>query len=437
MTFNKCIFIFIIGTLIKSQVLATPSISLNDIILNMLNHNQEIRIKQKELSIANNQSSFVYADFLPSIDLILTNSSDKTDSNGSYSTGVAYDQKNATSSNDGFNFTITQHFQYLLGSFHLYQKNKRSYHLNELEYKLFLENKIINAINCYYDILRIEENLKILQTNYQSSKERYDKINKEYSIGAKTKLDRSVSKSIMNTDHIAVKIEQNRLNAQKRELAYIAGLKDNAFELTDSILINSELTFDKLQSKINKKNTTVKVSLQSKKINTKELHLILDEFLPSFTISYGWSDTSTESDTGFIKNNTSRGSSNSFQVSWRVFDGGKRIIKVKSARLAADVIQKKLDESIALTEKELQHTFDAYELEKSLQDIYKQNISLTKLNKKNAEDLYHFGQLSITDLRDIQVEHLKAKQLLNNSKFTTRRIECQLLKLSGELIELF
>ena len=263
----------------------------------------------------------------------------------------------------------------------------------------------------------------------------FNKLNNEYALGTSTQLELLMAQTNVNTDKAAIIEQETLIKNTKRNLAYVMGNHEKSdFAIEKSLIINDTLKYDTLYTKTLEKNNTIQSSLLSEEISKSELKLIIDSFLPSPFGSLSYSTSDSNSGSGFISQSSSDGLQASAGIQWNLFNGGKRLNTAKNYKLSKEIIQQETKKASDITLKELKNTYQNYQKLRQLISLRKENINTTTLRYEQSKKLYDLGQITLTDLRDMEIEHLQTQQIVVNTLFELRLSELLLYQISGELL---
>ena len=182
---------------------AQNQISLNQAILQALEHNRNIKIAKNSVIMTENLSSLGQAGLLPSLNASgmldygydnytrqQVGASNTTDIDGATST--------IYNASLNLNYTIFSGF----GNKYTYEKLKTNIELVDANSKVNIVNIILQVAANYYNVIRTEENYKALLESIEISKKRYELAQAQNSYSGGTKLSLLNVKVDLNNDSV-------------------------------------------------------------------------------------------------------------------------------------------------------------------------------------------------------------------------------------------
>tara|TARA_R100001143_G_C3361257_1_gene136217 strand:+ start:40225 stop:41553 length:1329 start_codon:yes stop_codon:yes gene_type:complete len=413
----------------KSQDLLT----LEDAISFGLENNYNVQIFKNLSEIAANNHSVGNAGFLPTITGTATSTERVEDSDfsaGGESRSTSGARNSSRNMALNFNWTLFDGFQ----MFRSYDRLGVLQDVGDEELRLEMELLIANITLGYYNIIRINEQLVILENNIDVTEERILIEETKVDLGSGSEYDLLQAQSDLNADRAAYIRENNSLTEAKIALnQLLSRAPDTNFIVTDDISINRGLSADELYQRIMMENTELSIARMEKEISSLEIKTIRGERFPEISLTSGYSFNRSENDGGFIRFNESTGFSVGISARVNIFDGfnlnrriDNAIIQSKNAEINYE-IQKLRLESDFLT------IFRAYQNSIELVDLEERNLENAEQTVDIALERFRLGSISSLELREAQRTFLQAENRLINAKFEAKIAEIELLQLSGDL----
>lgn len=421
---------FLFGqTTTKAQSLLT----LEEAISIGLENNYNVQIFRNLSEIAENNRTIGNAGFLPNVTATAT-STERVEDSDFIAGGESRSTVGARNSNRNaalnLNWTLFDGFQ----MFRSYDRLGVLQELGDEELQLEMELLTANITLGYYNIIRINEQLKILENNIEVTEERILIEETKVDLGSGSEYDLLQARSDLNADRAAYLRESNSLTEAKIALNQLLSRSpDSDFMVTDDIFIDRNLSEEVLYQKIMIENTQLSIARMEKEISRLEVSTIRGERFPEIALTSGYSFNRSENDGGFIRFNESTGFSVGLTARVNLFDGfnlnrriDNAIIQSKNAEINYE-IQKIRLESDFLT------IYRAYQNSIVLVDLEERNLENAEQTVDIALERFRLGSISSLELREAQRTFLQAENRLINAKFEAKVAETELLQLSGEL----
>lgn len=424
------IFFLVLGlNTVKAQDLLT----LEEAISIGLEKNYNVQLTKNLSDIAENNHSVGNAGFLPTLTGTATSTERVEDSDfsaGGESRSTLGARNSSRNMALNFNWTLFDGFQ----MFRNYDRLGVLQDVGDEDLRLEMELLTANITLGYYNIIRINEQLIILENNIDVTEERIQIEETKVDLGSGSEYDLLQAQSDLNADRAAFIRENNSLTEAKIVLNQLLSRSpDTNFSVTDDISINRSLSEDELYQRIMTENTELSIARMEKEISSLEIKTIRGERFPEISLTSGYSFNRSENDGGFIRFNESTGFSVGLTASVNIFDGfnlnrrvDNAIIQSKNAEINYE-IQKLRLESDFLT------IFRAYQNSIQLVDLEERNLDNAEQTVEIALERFRLGSISSLELREAQRTFLQAENRLINAKFEAKVAETELLQLSGDL----
>lgn len=428
-TCSLIIFLVLGQNTVKAQDLLT----LEEAISIGLENNYNVQLTKNLSDIAENNHSVGNAGFLPTLTGTATSTERVEDSDfsaGGESRSTLGARNSSRNMALNFNWTLFDGFQ----MFRNYDRLGVLQDVGDEDLRLEMELLTANITLGYYNIIRINEQLGILQNNIDVTEERILIEETKVDLGSGSEYDLLQAQSDLNADRAAFIRENNSLTEAKIVLNQLLSRSpDTNFNVTDDISINRSLSEDELYQRIMTENTELSIARMEKEISSLEIKTIRGERFPEISLTSGYSFNRSENDGGFIRFNESTGFSVGLTASVNIFDGfnlnrrvDNAIIQSKNAEINYE-IQKLRLESDFIT------IFRAYQNSIQLVDLEERNLDNAEQTVEIALERFRLGSISSLELREAQRTFLQAENRLINAKFEAKVAETELLQLSGDL----
>jgi outer membrane protein len=409
-----------------------------------LEHNFGIKIANNNLQVAKNNAGIYNSGYLPTA--ALNSGADYRNNNQKIiftdpQTGNDAERVGTDAVTKSYNVSLGLNYTIFdgLGRKYNYQQLKETYNLTKLQAKETIENTYLQLFTVYFQIARLSENALNLEEALTISKRRLKRAKYQYEYGQSTKLELLNAEVDINNDSILVINATQQLSNAKRGLNVILGIqKDVNYQVETVVSFNKLMNFAALQEKTIANNTTLKQNEKNIAISEFNIKINKANYLPSlnFSTSYGFNRTENENlvNPFGARLITSDGLNAGLNLSWSVFDGGATKTRVANAKIALENQQILLEQQKVTIQNSLKNTWENYRNQLFILKAQEKNVQTTQNNFDRTQEKYKLGQVTSLEFRQAQINLINSKTAGNNAKFDAKLIELQLLRLSGDIL---
>ncbi len=420
-----------------SKLFAQEILSIDDAVLIGLENNYGVLISRNVSEQAENNYSYGLYNFFPGLSLTTSRSEQVSDSEfiaGGEERSTSGARSSNTNAAINLDWTLFDGFR----MFAAYEALGKLRDMSDQELRLNMEVLVTNISLAYYNIIRINEQMKILENNVEVSLERIEIEETKVDLGSGSEYDLLQARTDLNADRAAYIRERNRLTEAKIYLnELLSRTPDTEFVVTDDILIRRDLNRDELYQKIITQNTELVIARMQKDLAGLEIRQIRGERYPEISLTSGYSFNRSENDGGFIRFNETTGFSIGVSARVSLFDGANISRRIQNARIN----QRNADLSVEMQKLRLEADFEAayraYRNAIELVDLEEENFQNAEQTLDIALERFRLGSISSLEFREAQRTFLQAENRLINTKYDAKVAETELLQLSGELALLF
>jgi outer membrane protein len=411
-----------------------PVLTLSDAVKGALAENYGIRLSLVEAESARRNASPGQAGFLPALSVDSSISSKKGDSASTFTSGSVEDVKGVRSNASSTTVVATQTLFRGLGGFASLRKLETFAHLSELEVRHTIEIKVSEVITSYVEVIRLQDEFDIAKETVKISEERLQRSRSRQEFGAATTLESLNAQVDWESDKGNLLEKEVQFYNAKRHLNFLMArdLHQN-FDVVSVVPLNHHLDLNQLRERAHKSSLSVKLLEGNKALTQADRDLLVSSLFPVIVLSGGYALSSSTSGSGWVSKSDANQWSATVGVSLPLFDGFKRFDALGQLELSEKALAIEKTHVHAVLERELAKDFALYKSYLSLHDLGKNNVKSAQLNFDRALDLFKLGQLTGTELREIQVSLLRAKNKASSYAFLAKLSETNLLRLSGQL----
>jgi outer membrane protein len=408
---------------------AQDLMTLDEAIMQALDHNYSLKITRNDQQIAENNVTI--APFLPTV----TGSGRQTQTDNNVSSSASDDSKSRT---NYYTAGVTMNWKLFdgLGMFTTYSRQKELLAMTSQQLKISVENLVMRVCSEYYNIIVQQSRLESALTSLSLSKARYDNAEEKYLLGVISGLDLQQAKIDLNADSSLVLSQQETVISAYIRMTNLLNVgHDISFNIRDSIVLAPEINIDSLREKTLKFNNQLILARQGEKLSQYDLQTVRALRYPTLNFSTGYNLTRYDYPWQASSYSQTKGLNWGFNMTWNIFTGLETNRKMANARLEAE------NSRLAYLDIENEILGELY----LLYNTYMNNITVTLFETESAEvartsleiamERYRLGSLSGLEFRDYQNNYLNAINRRLTALYQAKISEIGLRLLAGELNE--
>jgi len=428
----KKILIYILLSL-PSMALPQQQLTLKDAINTAIENNFDVQIARNESEISRLYNSFGMSGGLPAVNFTGTENNSVYNLKQKLNSGVEINKDDV--SNNSVNTGLTANM-YLFNGFKIIATKERLKMLQE-QSELLLNHEIQNTIAAvmmaYYDIIRQQNYLKIIQSTLDMSIEKLHIITEKQKAGMSHEADVLQALIDKNTAEQNLKSEQVVIEQAKINLLQLMGVKDfYTISINDTITTDPNILKENIFNYL-EKNPQYLSAAQQIRINEQVVKEVKAQRYPSIKINTGYNYIYNRSTAGFNLFTQNYGPALGATLQIPIFNGfvyktqqDVALLQVKNAELHKNQLMLSL-------KSDAEQTYLLYS--NMLQQLESQQN-----NFENAGKLMHIvmqkcnlNQSTILDMKAAQLSYENAGYMLINLQYATKTAEIELKRLTNQL----
>lgn len=434
----KTTIIIIFFITLPVLLLGADTLSLSKAIETGLAKNFQIRLARKSTEIADNNVHPGNAGMLPQINANAAwtyseNQIDMLISTGQQIMPITSDGSVSRSYNGSIalDWTLFDGMAMFINYSKFEELKKRS----QIELQIAIEEFLRDITLTYYNALRIQENINVINENLKLSRQRYNKAKSsiEYGSSESIALQALVDLNRDSTELLKTNLQYKSIT---KNLNYLMGVNQKI----DYVILEkkgeiSEIGgFSELREKTLNQNNSINKAILEGKITDLDKELIMSSYYPIISFSTGYSYSMQESESGFMLENEQKGFNASFNVRWNIFNGFKNKISADNAEIRSIINDISVSQIKARILTNLDNKYDELQELKIIFALQKRNISIAEENFNRIQTSYDYGNANSIELRTAQINLLQNKYSLNDVKFQIKSAQTEIKLLTGELL---
>lgn len=413
---------------------AQQQFTLRNAIDTALRNNFDIQISKNYVEIARMNNTYGVAGGLPNISANAGDNGSLSSINQKYNDGtpevnISNKGENALNAGvsagiilfNGFKVTATK------------ERLSRLQNLSEIQLNQQIQNTIADIMVTYYDIIRQENYLKIIQNSLDVSKQKLDIVNVRKSVGMTDAVEILQAQTDVNSAEQLLESQKLVIEQNKSDLLLlISAKKQMQFSVEDSIIIDKSLQLDSIVNYLNL-NTQYLSAEQQILIDEQIVKEVSSQRFPSIKLNAGYDYFQGNFNKGTMTMNQNYGPTAGINMQIPIFNGN--IYKTQRDVAKINVTNSKLEKESLLYSLTTQATKTYRSYTTTLQQIESQrkNFELTKQLVDVVLQQFHVSQATILDVKAAQTSFENAAYLLVNLLYSAKVAEIGLKQLTYSL----
>ncbi|MFZ4550047.1 MAG: TolC family protein, partial [Bacteroidales bacterium] len=287
--------------------MAQKQLTLKNAIDTALRNNFDIQIAENFVEIATRSNSYGFAGGLPSVNANAGDNASLTTLQQNMSDGsennISNKGENAINAGvsagmvlfNGFKVTATK------------ERLNRLQELSKIQLNQQVQNTIADIMVTYYDIIRQEKYLKIIQNSLDVSKQKLDILNVKNNVGMADAVEMLQAQTDVNSAEQLLTLQKMVIEQTKSDLLLLINAKKSLdFSVTDTIIIDKSLKLDSVVNYLSQ-NPQLLSAEQQILINEQIVKEVSSQRYPSVKVNAGYDFYHSNLNKGSIELNQNYG----------------------------------------------------------------------------------------------------------------------------------
>lgn len=412
-------------------------LSKEEAILRTLENNYGIKTSRNQVEIAENNKSILNSGYLPSLTGSAGANYSVDDIEAQLQGGDIRELEGAKTNRYNASLNLNYTLFDGLGRLYNYRQLKEQYNLSGLEARETIENTILQLFSVYYEVARLTENVEVLEETLEISRERVSRATYQFEYGQSNRLAVLNAEVDVNNDSINLMNTRQQLENTRRDLLVIirGEIPATEFSVDTAVAFIPKLQVETYLEEARQNNVSLLQAESSLSISDYALKISKSGYLPTvgLTGSYGWNSSNNPA-TSFVQSSTTIGYSTGLNLSWNLFDGGRRVTDVKNARIRLENEEFMKEQIILEVNRDIANALGDYNNKRYISEVQEKNVITNENNFERSREQFRLGQITSIEFRQAQINLLNARTSRNLAKYDAKLSELQLLQLTGQLL---
>ena len=418
-------FIILLSISTSAQV----PLTLPNAIDTALKNNYDIQIAKNNNQINTLNNSYGVAGGLPSLNGNAGANSSLTDLKQKTSSGINISKNNVNS--DSYNAGVTASLV-LFNGFKVVATKKQLSLLqrqSELELNLQIQTTLASIMENYYDILRQQSYLRIIQSSLDVSSGKLDIIKEQYKVGMANEADLLQAEIDLNIAGQNLKSQQLIIDQDKTSLLQLMAVKQfYPITISDSIIVDRTIREDTIISFL-ENNPQYLSAEQQIRIDEQIVREVRSQRYPSIKFNTGYNLTYNSSSAGFNLFTQNYGPTIGATMQVPIFNGTIYRTQQEVAKVNVNIARLQKESLLTSLKAEAIKTYQSYE--STLEQLDSQQKSYHDAERLVNIVLQRFRlrQATILDVKAAQESFENAGYLFVNLQYAAKTAEIELKRL--------
>lgn len=426
-------YLIIILILAIGSVHAQDSLTIEQAMDRVLEHNYGIRLMESNTEIAANNNNPGAAGYLPTLDATATQDFTINSARLEFINGDVNEANNAqnTALDIGarLNWTIFDGFK----MFATDKKLDELQTLSETSLRGEMEMKIYQTSVNFFTLLSLQSMQDVYEKAIALSKMRVDYLQNQYDAGAANKVQLIQARLDLTADSAAYIDNQQALTEVRTTLnGLLVYPVDQATTVKGDLTKTFDLVpWEELQQKFTEQNTTVlkaKRNIAIAELETKEAK---SRFYPQLSLYAAYNFGSSVNEVGFLASRRSFGPSFGVSAQWSILNHLSRATELKNSRIAEDQAQLSYQQDSLQGLTDLRNYYNMLQFAQRKVTFEQQNIQQTESILSITREALKAGSITPLEVREVQQSVVDARRRLIQAYLDYRTAQMNVSLLTG------
>jgi outer membrane protein TolC len=399
-----------------------------------IKQNLDIQIAQSDLEIATINNNWGNAGALPVVTGNIGNSEARTNINQKLANGSSIERNNVANSSINANIGVSWR---VFNGFRIRATKNRFdvlEKMGEMAVKQQIDQIIFNVTNVYYNLVRLNKQIKATKAIIELSKERLKIAETRFYVGSGAKTDMlqagiDLNAQLVNLNRILNQVENTKAGMN----ALLQRNPNTPFHTSDNDFAIVKIDFNNLMQKLESQNNLLQISAQEKINLLNERKIINSQRLPSITLNTSTLLNRSKSTAGFFLTNQTFGPNIGLAVGVPIFNGNvnKTQLKVNEIQVKQQANQQEnlktnLQRDLLIAYQDYLNAIENAKIEEN-------NVKLAEENNMISTERFRKLQSNSIELRQAQLSLIEAQDRFIDAQFQAQTAVSTLLFISGEI----
>lgn len=408
-------------------------VTLKSAIDTTLSNSFDIQIAENNLDISKINNTLGVAGGLPSVNATVNDNQSFNNVNQKLNTGAEIKKSSATGNNLTSNVTAGM---VLFNGFKIVATKKRLEHLqslNELQLNLQVQNSIATVMSKYYDIIRQQEYLKIIQVSLEVSQQYLEIVTARKNVGMANDADYLQALIDVNTAEQNLKNQQLEVERTKTDLLEIMSQKQYyPITVNDSIVVDRSIELNTVTGYLSQ-NPQYLSAEQQIRINEQIVKEVSALRYPSLRLNTGYSMSRNQNAAGLQLLNQTYGPFVGLNLQIPIYNGNAYRVQKKTAAFNVNNAVLEQESLLNTLISDAVRMYQSYSTTLEQLDSQRNTIAMSSKLVHLVLQRFQVNQATILDVKAAQASHETTGYQLVNLNYAAKIAEIELKRLMYQL----
>lgn len=399
-----------------------------------LENNLNIKLVESDLEIASINNNWGNAGKWPSVNMVLSNTEAVSNLNQVLSNGNVI-KRNGVSNN-----IVNAN---LAASWRIYngkrieatkQRLEELERIGEINLKQEMQRISYEVLLSYYNIVRLNQQIKAINAIIALSKERYTIAKTRFDVGSATKTDMLQSEIDLNEQSVTLSSLDRQIKSAKANLNTLLKRKvDYPVSVTDTSFKIPSLDYTDVVSKIDTQNLDLMRAERQRAILAEDRRIIQSGRLPVVSLTSNSNYNRNKANGGFFLTNQTFGPNVGLTVAIPIFNSNqfKTQLKVNSVQQRQQFMQKELLQT--QIQQDVYNAYLEWENTGKIAEVERNNVKIATENNNIATERFRKLQGNSIELRQAQLSLIQAQDRYIDALYRQKLAATSIQLILGEV----
>lgn len=412
---------------------AQPTITLKSAIDSTLRNSFDIKLAENNSQISKINNTRGVAGALPTVNATVNDNESVTDVNQKLHNGTEIKKSRARGNNLTSNVTASL---LLFNGFRVWATKERLEQLQilgELQLNTQVQNSIALVMTAYYDVLRQQEYLKIIQNSLEVARQEMDIVTARKEVGMANEADYLQALIDVNSAEQNLKAQQLQVEQAKTDLLQImSGRSYYPFSVADTIVVDRSIAQEAVTGYL-RQNPQYLSAEQQVKISRQLVKEVSALRYPSLRLNTGYNYNRTESTGGQFLLNQSNGPFTGINLQVPIFNGNAYRVQKKEALIEVNNAELQREELLNTLTSDAVRMYQSYNTSLAQLDSQVKAIEMSARLVDLVMRRFQVSEATILEVKAAQASHETTGYQLVNLNYAAKVAEIELKRLMYQL----
>jgi len=315
------------------------------------------------------------------------------------------------------------------------KKLNRAEELSNIQYRVTVENTLLNALTAYYQMISIKQFIKSLKLSLTLGSDQKQLADQKLKTGTGSNVDVFQTQIDYNNIQVQIIQQQNLLNDQRINLNNILKrAADTDFSVPDTITMQTKPEYQIALDNTDKNNNSILAGQKTIEIDELALKEFKANRLPKIGITGNYTWQKITNSIGLQRENLNYGYNAGFVCNWTLLNNLTTHTAIKNQTIQISSDNMRLEGTRLQEKANLYKAFLSFQNNLNIIEIEKQSVQMANQNLIIAAQRFKQGLSNYIEYRTVEQSYEDAQYRLSQAAYNTKVSELNYLKAQGLLV---